>query len=74
MGLHGKFFDCSKCRSAAYCSKAYQAEDWPDHKEDCKRLRTITIQANKVSYIPEETVMMTDSNAAVSEEEQAVAK
>ena len=29
---------CSRCQTAAYCSVACQAKDWPTHKPECKRL------------------------------------
>ncbi|SJL14965.1 uncharacterized protein ARMOST_18442 [Armillaria ostoyae] len=29
---------CSRCKSAYYCSKAHIAQDWPSHKAYCKRV------------------------------------
>jgi len=30
---------CTKCRVVTYCSKACQAEHWPEHKKACKKAR-----------------------------------
>ena len=29
---------CARCAEASYCSKACQREDWPKHKERCKKV------------------------------------
>jgi hypothetical protein len=33
------FKSCAACRTAAYCCKAHQTEDWPSHKAVCKAAR-----------------------------------
>ena len=34
---------CTGCRKAAYCSKACQTKDWPNHKRECdQRLEKVT--------------------------------
>lgn len=34
--------DCSKCKSAPYCSTACQKEDWPIHKQVCEQFNAVT--------------------------------
>ena len=30
---------CGGCKSALYCSSAHQKEDWPSHKEFCRKAK-----------------------------------
>jgi hypothetical protein len=42
---------CVRCKVVSYCSKGWQAKDWPDHKKHCKILAELRKDKAKVSEI-----------------------
>lgn len=39
---------CGKCKHAYYCSSACQTSDWPNHKAECKIIRTLESELSEV--------------------------
>ncbi|KAK5680927.1 hypothetical protein LTS10_006685 [Elasticomyces elasticus] len=43
----GRFLICSRCKTASYCGKECQAEDWEGHKDACKAAKNAAKEAAK---------------------------